>query len=137
MATQKRSRQNKDIPSEGKGMHPSDTISLAFCDLSEISCRWALRHGLFNSARGCRVPGASATVSSCPGAGKGETYVNKGAPASLSGASGTPGGLLTRLPPTLPPPPPVCTEMQQTFGHTQGRRSSPEQSKAKSDLHHM
>lgn len=99
MATQKRSRQNKDITSEGEGMHPSDTISVAFCDPSELSCRWALRHGLFNSARGCRVPGASATVSSCPGAGKGEAYVNKGAPASHGGASRTPRGLLTGLPP--------------------------------------
>lgn len=70
-------------------MHPSDAISVAFCDLSEVSCRWALRHGLFNSARGRRIPEASVTVSSCPGAGKGGTYVNKRAPASLGGDRGT------------------------------------------------
>lgn len=61
-------------------MHPSDGISVSFCDLSEVSCRWALRHGLFNSARGRRVPEASVTVSSCPRAGKGGTYITKRGP---------------------------------------------------------
>lgn len=56
----------------------SDAISAAFCDLSEISCHWVLRHGLFNSAGDCHVPNTSVTVSSCLRAR--EMYLNKRAP---------------------------------------------------------
>lgn len=87
MLTHKWSRQNKDVASEGKGMHMSDAISAAFYDLSEISCHWALRHSLFNSARDCHVPDASVTVSPCLRAR--EMYLNKWAQASLVGDGNT------------------------------------------------
>lgn len=87
MHMHKWSRQNKDVAFEWKGMHMSDAISAAVCDLSEISCRWALRHGLFNSAGDCRVPNVSVTVSSCLRAG--DTYLNKWTRASLVGNTST------------------------------------------------
>lgn len=61
----------------------SDAISTAFCDLSEISCHWGLRRGLFNSAGDCHVPKALVTVSSCFRTR--EMYLNKRVPASLVG----------------------------------------------------
>lgn len=106
MATQKRSRQNKDIASEGKGMHPSDAISVAFCDLSEVSCRGASRHSLFNSARGPPRPrgfwSPSPRVPERERERERETHINKGATASLGGGrrgrryGASPGRLLTR-----------------------------------------
>lgn len=58
----------------------SDTISTAFCDLSEISCHWGLRYSLFNSAGDCHVPNTLVTVSSCLGAW--EMFWNKWAQVS-------------------------------------------------------
>lgn len=89
-------------------MHMSDAIRAAFCDLSEISCHWALRHSLFNSARGRRVPDATVTVASRLTAR--ETYLNKRAAVAATAAYpvedgsllySAQGGPLTRLPSPL------------------------------------
>lgn len=119
MATHNWSRQNKAVAFEGKGMHMSDTISAAFCDVSEISCRWALRHGLFNSARDCHVPNASVTVSSC--------LVNKWAQASLGGHNCT---VLHWEDFWQGCPPSPLFSMQWTSEYTQGgRRDLPNKGK--------
>lgn len=116
----------------GKRMHMSDTISAAFCDLSEISCHWGSRSSQFNSAGDCHVPDASVTVSSCLRAR--ETYLNKWAQASPVGDMycTAPGGLLTMLA--------LCLhngDAVDMWTHYRLTQSFTQESKAKSDLHHM
>lgn len=136
MLTHKWSRQNKDVASEGKGMHMSDAISAAFCDLSEISCHWAWRHSLLNSARDCHVPDASVTVSPCLRAR--ETYLNKWAQASLAGDGNT---VLNQEDFWQGCPPRPTTrhhseDAADMWIHSRLTQSFTQESKAKSDLHH-
>ena len=113
-------------------MHMSDTISAAFCDLSEISCHWGLKHSLFNSAGDCHVPNAPVTVSSCLRTRK--TYLNKRAWASPVGdmyCTATT-SLLTMLAPCL-----FAGDAADMWTHSRLTQSFTQESKAKSDLHHM
>lgn len=113
-------------------MHMSDTISAAFCDLSEMSCHWGLKHSLFNSAGDCHVPNAPVTVSSCLRTRK--TYLNKRAWASPVGDMycTTTTSLLTMLAPCL-----FAGDAADMWTHSRLTQSFTPESKAKSDLHHM